>query len=398
MQLKRNRILIGAAAIAGAALLLGVYWLNAGRPGAEVAATQASAGTESPADDSVSLTDAQLKFVSIISVGEHRFANRRDAVGTIDFDEDMTVQVSPPYQGRIVALFAKNGDVVRKGQLLFTIDSPDLLQAESTLLSSAGVMTLTTTVLARAKALYAAQGMALKDYQQAVSDQQAAEAAYQAAHDAVRIFGKTDAQIDRVVKQHRLDATMPVLSPINGEVTARNAAPGTLVQPGGTPAPFAVSNLARKWMLANVAEVDMPLMRVGQRVDVKLLAYPDRLYRGKISNISAAVDPNTHRGTLRIDIPDANNELQPQMFATFIVHTGAAVHSLAVPPGGVVREGDGTMTVWVTQDRHHFTPRTVQIGLQQDGLVQILSGLQAGERVASEGALFISNARNLAAK
>ena len=80
------------------------------------------------------------------------------------------------------------------------------------------------------------------------------------------------------------------------------------------------------------------------------------------------------------------------MFATFIIRTGEGVKSPAVAEGGVVREGDGTMTVWVTTDGHRFTQRTVKIGLQQDGFWQILDGLEAGERVATDGALFLDNA------
>ena len=395
MQLKRNKWLVVGALIAGVMLLWGIYWWSTTSQRANGSATSVIPVAAAPASAGVTLTDAQLKFVTIQPVGNYLFANECEAVGTIDFNEDMTVQVSSPYPGRIVTVFAKSGDAVRKGQILFTVASPDLLQAESTLLSSSGVLTLTSSVLSRAKALYAAQGLAQKDYQQAISDQQAAEAAYKAARDAVRIFGKSDAEIDRVVKQHVLDSTMPVSSPVNGQVTARNAAPGGLVQPGGSPAPYTVSNLSSKWMLANVTETDLPLMRIGAAVDVKLMAYPGRVYHGKIDNIAEALDPNTHRATVRAEIRDPNNEMQPQMFATFTVHTGNPISSLAVPDNGVVREGDGTMTVWVTQDKQHFIPRTVQIGLQQHGQIQILSGLNSGELIVSNGALFISNARNL---
>ncbi len=346
----------------------------------------------------VTLTNAQLRFITIAPVEQHVFTVDRDAVGTVDFDEDKTVQISPPYPGRITKLFAKAGDTVARGQALFTIDSPDLLQAESTLLTTAGVLKLTTRVLTRSKELYEAQGLAQKDYDQAVSDQQAAEAAYKAARDAVRIFGKSETQIDRIINLHRLDANMQVLSPLAGVVTARNAAPGTLVQPGSTPVPYAVSNLSTKWLLGNVSEGNMPMMRLGQKADIRLMAYPDRLYQGSITYISSAVDPNTHRGTIRIDVADPKNRLQPQMLATFTVHTGISMRSPAVPYDGVVREGDGTMTVWVTRDRRHFSPRIVKIGLRQQGENQILSGLNPGELVATEGALFISNAYSLEAK
>jgi cobalt-zinc-cadmium efflux system membrane fusion protein len=343
-------------------------------------------------NESVELSATQLRSVSVQTVAEHTFTPEQSAVGNIDFNQELTVQVSPPYQGRIVRLLAKAGDNVRKGQLLFTIDSPDLVQAESTLISTAGVLKLTTTVLERAKGLYAIQGIAQKDYDQAVSDQQAAEANYKAARDAVRIFGKSDPEIDHIVAQRRVDAQMPVPSPITGVVTARNAAPGTLVQPGGSPAPYAVADLTSKWLMAVVPEANLPTLRLGQEIDVRVLAYPGRVFRGAITNIAAAVDPNTHRVTVRSQISDPGNELRAQMFATFTVHLGNAAPAIAVPVDAVVREGDGTMSVWVTNDERLFTRRTVHIGQQQDGFDQIVDGLDSGERIASTGALFISNA------
>ena len=344
-----------------------------------------------PTLNSVELTAMQLRRVSIAATELRTFAIQDTAVGVIDFDEDHTVQVSPPYQGRVVRLSARAGDRVHRGQLLFSIDSPDLVQAESTLISAAGSRELTTRALERAKGLNAIQGLAQKDYEQAVSDQQAAEGAYRAARDALRIFGKSDTEIDRIVQQRRIEPQMSVASPIEGVVTARNAAEGMLVQPGASPAPFAVADVANKWMLADVPEADAPSLALGEALTVKLLAFPDRTFQGRISNIAEAVDPNTHRVRVRSEIADPRDELRAQMFASFIVRV-AEQRSLGVPYEAVVREGDGTMTVWVTTDRHRFQRRTVRVGQQQDGYDQILEGLQSGELVAASGALFISTA------
>jgi cobalt-zinc-cadmium efflux system membrane fusion protein len=362
--------------------------------------TQAAGSTDGHADNaptpkpnaSVQLSATQLRSVSVQTVSEHTFTPEQETVGNIDFDQDMTVQVSPPYPGRIVRLLAKAGDRVRKGQLLFTIDSPDLVQAESTLIATAGTLKLTTSVLERAKGLYAIQGIAQKDYEQAATDQQAAEAAYRAARNTVRIFGKSDQEMDRIVADRRVDAQMPVSSPIAGVVTARDAAPGTLVQPGGTPAPYSVADVSSKWLLADVPEANIPALQLGQTVDVKVLAYPGRVFQGNISNIAEAVDPNTHRVIVRSVVKDPKNELRAQMFATFTVHVGNPTRALGVPEDAVVREGDGTMSVWVTADEHLFTRHTVRVGVNQGGYDEIVDGLKGGERIAATGALFISNA------
>jgi len=392
---------VAAAAIAVAAY---VVWKSdvLDRFNFAAASADAPSGDSSPAvsgrgpdatpDQSVELTDKQLESVKVEAASEREFPIEKSAVGSIDFNEDMTLQVFSPYQGRIISLFAKVGDDVTKGQTLYTIDSPDLLQAESTLIAAAGVLDLTTRNLARLKQLYETRAVSQKDLEQGISDQQTAEGNLRAARDSVRIFGKLDVDIDRIIAKRLADPTLIVASPIDGRVTARNAAPGLFVQPGNPPAPYSVADIATMWMLANVAESDSPAFRLGQPVKVSISAFPNRLFDGKVTTIGSTVDPNTRRLLLRSEINDPQHELRSGMFATFVIRTGDPVRSIGVPADGVVREGDGTMTVWITTDRRRFTKRTVSVGMFHDGYHQILEGLHVGELVATNGALFLSNA------
>jgi membrane fusion protein, heavy metal efflux system len=344
-----------------------------------------------PRADSVELTEKQRETVKVETVAEHEFPLERQSVGSIDFNQDMTLPVFTPYQGRIIRLFAEVGDDVKKGQTLFTIDSPDLLQAESTLIAAAGVLELTTRNLARLKELYQSRAVSQKDLEQAVSDQQTAEGNLRAARDAVRIFGKLDTDIDGIISRRLADPTLIVPSPIDGRITARNAAPGLFVQPGNAPAPFSVADVSTMWMLANVAESDSPALHVGQEVTVSVTAFPDKVFEGRVSTIGSMVDPNTRRVLVRSEVADPRHELRAGMFANFVIRTADPMRSPGVPLNGVVREGDGTMTVWVTTDRRRFTKRTVEIGLERNGYRQILEGLQLGELVAADGAIFLSN-------
>jgi len=341
---------------------------------------------------SVELSPSEYAQFKVGPAEARDFLIQRDTVGTIDFNEDMSVQVFTPFQGKVISLFARAGDDVKKGAPLFTIDSPDLLQAESTLVANAATLALTTRALERAAQLYSVQGVAQRDLDQAKSDQQAAEGAYRAARDALRIFGKADADMDHIVAERKIDSVLTVTSPIGGRVTARNAAPGLFIQPGNAPAPFVVTDLSTMWLIANVSEMDVPLLRVGQNVDVSVKALPGRVFHADISNIAATVDPNSHRIMVRSNIRDPDHELRPGMFATFLIRTGKTVRSAAVPDSGVVREGDGTMTVWVPMNQSRIVKREVKVGLQQDGRWQILEGLEPGEQVVKEGALFLSNA------
>jgi cobalt-zinc-cadmium efflux system membrane fusion protein len=395
--LSRSRAIVLAAIVVGCVALFwgrGFIGLADGQSQKQQVATTEPVkpgGTGAADEQAVDLSEKQAASLKTGAVPSRDFTLFKTAVGTIDFNEDLLVQVFSQYPGKILKANYNIGDDVKVGDILFTIDSPDLLQAESALLAAAGVLELQKRVLARALNLLKAGGSAQKDVDQSTSDQQTAEGNFKAARDAVRIFGKTDAEIDQVVEMRKVDSTLLVPSPISGRIVARSAAPGFLVQPGNAPAPYAVANLATMWMLANVVETDAPAYKLGQDVEVRVPAYPDKVFKGHVTALGAMLDPNSHRQLVRSQIDDPEHLLRSGMYASFVIRVGDPVRSLAVPANGVVREGDGTMSVWVTGDSRHFTKRTVKLGLLQDGWNQILEGLKPGDTVVTDGAVFLSN-------
>lgn len=393
-RIEMTRARVAIAGLVLAAIIVIAFWvLRSGETPKPAPATDAA---QTAPQNSVDLSDSQLSSVKVAPVQERDFPIEKQAVGSIDFNEDMSVQVFTPYQGRIIALFAEVGNDVKKGQTLFTIDSADLLQAELTLIAAAGVLDLDNKNLARLQDLYTTQAVSQRDLEQAVSDQQTAQGNLAAARDAVKIFGKSDADLDKIVSTRTADPTLVVPSPIDGRVTARSGAPGLFVQPGNTPAPFTAADINTMWMLANVTESDSPAFKVGQQVKVHVDAFPGHTYEGTVTTVGSTVDPSTRRVLVRSQIKDPQHELRSGMFANFVIDVGAPVRSPAIPADGIVREGDGTMTAWVTADRRRFTQRVVKTAKERDGYWQILDGVQAGELVATEGALFLSNALAIA--
>jgi membrane fusion protein, heavy metal efflux system len=364
---------------------------SSARGDAQADTTSSASGRNNPQQGTVELSPSQLQAIKIEPVGAYRFPVENDTVGNIDFDEDLSVQVFPPYQGTIIDAFAEVGNDVKKDQPIYTIRSPDLIQAESNLIGAAATFELNSKELSRAKNLSGTNGVSVRELEQATSDEQTAEGALKAARDAVRVFGKTDAEIDQMISSRKIDPALVVHSPISGRITTRNAQPGFFVQPGSATAPYSVADVTIKWMLASVLEADIPHFQLGQPVQAQVMAYPNRVFRGRVSKIYATADPNTHRVTIRSEISDPKNELYPGMLANFVIRLQPPMESIAIPENGVVREGDGTMTAWVTTDRRHFSQRIIKTGLRRDGKVQILEGLQRGEVVASDGAIFLSN-------
>jgi cobalt-zinc-cadmium efflux system membrane fusion protein len=379
--------------VAAAAVVVATGLLESGRSRSQAtnANTPLESGAKSntsPSEGILDLSPSQLNSIKIEPVGSYLFPVEKEAVGNIDYDEDLSVQVFPDYQGTIIETIVQLGAQVQKDQPLYTIKSPDLIQAESTLIGAAATFVLTNKELARVQGL---GGIAEREKEQATSDQQTAEGALKAARDAVRVFGKTDAEIDQMIASRKIDPALVVRSPIPGKITSKNAQPGFLVQPGNLPAPYSVADVSIKWMLANVMESEIPLFHLGQPVQVRVISYPDRVFKGRVSKIYETVDPNTHRVTIRSEIADPNDELHSGMLANFVIRVHDPVEAIALPANGVVREADGTMTAWVTTDRHRFVQRIIKTGLRKDDRVQILDGLQRGELVVADGAVFLSN-------
>jgi cobalt-zinc-cadmium efflux system membrane fusion protein len=238
-------------------------------------------------------------------------------------------------------------------------EDPAIIQAESTLITAAASLEMSRKELQRVQSLGEANGIAPKELEAAVAARQTAAAALKAARDAVRALGKTDAEIDRMVATGHFDS---------------------LGREGHT-----------TWVVGNVAETESPHVRPGETVRVKVPAYPDRWYAGRVSRVYSTVDPNTHRFTVRARVEDPKGELRPGMLATVVIRTRDPVESLAVPSTAVVREGDGSMITWITTDQRHFTERTLTLGLEREGRYQVLSGLKANELAVTEGGVFLSN-------
>jgi membrane fusion protein, heavy metal efflux system len=390
-QARKTRTAAVTVTLSGFAILLFLsgcsHPVSANAPNAPASATNSAQSLPT-----VELSPSQLASIKVEPVASFAFPVEKEAVGNIDYDEDLSVQVFPPYQGSIIKTFVELSAEVQKDQPLYTIKSPDLIQAESNLIGAAATYELTTKELARAKDLFTTSvGVPQREFEQAVSDQQTAEGALKAARDAVLVFGKTDAEIDQMIASRRVDPALVVRSPIRGKITYKNAQPGFFVQPGNPPAPYSVADVNLKWMLANVPESESAFFRLNQPVVVRTLAYDGRIFKGRVSKIYESVDPNTHRVTIRSEITDPKNDLRPGMLANFVIRVDAPVEATAIPANGVVREPDGTMGAWVTTDRRTFTERIIKIGLRDDGRVQILDGLQRGELVVSDGAVFLSN-------
>jgi membrane fusion protein, heavy metal efflux system len=399
------RLGLGAACVAlvFAAVVVGGWLLGASAITAPP--TVPAPPPSSKSGDVVRVTDDQMHQLSIAPVEPYLFRSQKPALGQIAFNEDRSTVVVTPFSGRVTRVIAKIGDEVKRGAALFEVDSPEVVQAQTDLIGavqalqkSKSQLALTKRVLDRQTSLLAGRATSQREVDQANTDFAAAESdvtTAQGAHNAARnrlrvIIGRDEAEVDRVERERIINPLITINAPLDGTVIARKVGPGQYVRSDAGDQLYSIADLSVMWLKANVPEIDIPLVRVGQELEVRVTALPERVYKARVTAIGAASDASTRRVVVRSEIPNPDGALRAEMFAAFKIVTGEGQNALAVPVDSVIWEGEQSV-VWVELDRQQFERRTVKLGIEQDGRLQVRNGLKAGERVVARGAIFIDN-------
>jgi cobalt-zinc-cadmium efflux system membrane fusion protein len=379
-------VLLMALSAAG---ILAVGWgvsrLHAAQPEAPAAAGS------SHLDTAVHLTPSQLSGLTVDTVATLGFRSEQVADGRIALNSDTATQVFSPYSGRVIRVLAGIGAHVKKGAPLFSIEASEFAQAQSDLLNALSQLKLARIAEERRHAAFDSKGGSLADWQQAQADLTAAQTALDSVRNRLKIFGQTDAQIAALERAKASNPVTLVTAPIDGVVSDRQVGPGQYLQAGNSTPVYTIGDLTTVWLVADVREVDAPLVEIGQPVEVRVLALPGRLFEAKLTSVGSAVDPVTHRVPVRATIANPDGKLKPQMFANFSIITGAESNALAVPEEAVVREGEAAR-VWVVQGRDALALRQIRTGRSNNGMVEVLEGLKPGEKVVTRGSLFIDRA------
>jgi cobalt-zinc-cadmium efflux system membrane fusion protein len=362
------------------------------------------AAAQSAKDDTIRVTADQMHQLAVAKLELHPFRLERFAIGQIAYNDDVSTVVLAPFAGRVTRLIARLGERVRQGAPLLEIDSPEIVQPQNDFLAAVAAtnkarakLSLATINEARNKGLYESKAGALKDWQQsqseldaARSDLRAAETAVDAARNRLRILGLTAEEIAGLQEKGQIKRSVPIISPIEGTVVARKVGPGQYVRNDPPDQLYVVADLSTMWLKAFVPEIDIPFIHVGQDVEVKVTALPGLTFGARVTHVGAVFEATTRRIEVRSEVANPGGALKADMFASFKITTADSVTALAVPIDAVIRDSD-LATVWVQREPLVFERRTVRIGIEQDGQVQIRDGLAAGELVVGRGAIFLDN-------
>lgn len=315
----------------------------------------------------------------VLAAAEERPATATRLNGKLSWNEDRTVRIYTPIAGRVSSILVQPGDSVKQGQTLAVIASPDFGQAQADARRAEGEYALARQNLARVKELHAHGVSPAKDLNAVEADFGRAESELQRTQARLKLYGGGSPQVDQ---------TYALKSPLGGVVVEKTINPGQELRPdqmGGAPALFVITDPAHLWVLLDAAEKDLPQVKVGQTISIRVPAYPDATFAARVTAVSDFLDPATRTIKVRAELNNAKRQLKGEMFITAALGDPSA-RVLQVPLRAVFFQG-GKYFVFVERGAGEFIRREVKTGDAYEGHITILSGLQPGEKVVAEGAL-----------
>ncbi len=389
---RKKRLWAGAAlsllTLAGGLFLLRErLWITGGekptpiaqRPAAAVSQAMAQAASPSigqEAERSLRLSpeDQQMIGVETTPVTYRSLAKEIDAVGKIDYDERKIALVSSRIAGRLDKLYVNfTGTRVEKGEPLALIYSPDLVATQQ-------------EYLLAAETFERVKGSRIKEVVES------AGSLVDATRNRLLLWGVTEEQIAKIQPERRNHFQMTIYSPLGGTVIEKMAFEGKYVTEGE--ALYKVADLSTVWMQGEVYEFELPWIKPGQSVEIATPSYPGKTFAGRVSFIDPMVNPQTRTIKVRVDIPNPNATLKPQMFVTAKLRASLGRPTLAVPKSAVLDTGLRQI-VYLDKGNGLYQGRQVTLGPEAGGYYPVIKGLAEGDRVVTAGNFLIDSQTQL---
>src|SRR5580658_10375532 len=335
----------------------------------------------------------QLAHLRVEPVRRTTWTIAINTTGTVDWDADHTTQAITQVNGPISRILVDTGAVVQANDPLLYVSSPDVANAITNYRKARNREDFNRKIVDRQKLMLDHGAIALKDYESNVADYNDAMTDVQNSLQALKIFGHTKDEIDAAEQQGKaISPELAVRSPIAGVVVQKLISPGMLIQAGSTVC-FMISDVSKVWVQGHIFDHDLPNIRSGDPVEETNPAF-DRHFRGTVSFIGAFLDPTTRTTPVRIVTQNPEGLLKKDMFVNAVIHTGVQKKTLTLPVSAILRDAQNEPIVYVEVEPGKFAQRSVTIGAQQNSQVEILTGLKEGEKVVSEGGLFLQFANS----
>ncbi len=343
------------------------------------------------APGTIKLSDAQRKNIKLVTVASSKFRKTIDTTGVVDFDNDQATVMLAPFSGPVSRLMVSPGDQVTKGQALAIVSSPDYAAALGTYRKTLAAASNARRLADVDKDLLAHQGVSRREEEQAQSDAAGAEGDRDAALQGLVSLG-VDPSIIKDVEAGKSAASPEgvIRAPISGTVVEKNITPGQLLQAGTTPV-FTVADLSKVWVMAHIFDADIGAVHKDDLADVQATA---RTLPGTVDNIAAEVDPNTRSVAVRVVVNNPGDYLKKQMYVGVRIRSRQESQGLLAPVSAVLRDDENLPFVYVTQNDGSFARQRVTLGSRTGEQYVIAGGLNPGQQIVVDGALFVQFMQN----
>ena len=337
----------------------------------------------------VELSADLQKKVTLVKVGQADIREVLRIPGSIQVDEQRMARIGAPVTGRITEIDVQLGQHVKQSQALATLNSTELAQNQLVYIKALQQIDLQTKAVDRARVLLEADVISKAELQRRESELSAAQAELNAAADQLQVLGMSPQGIAKLSKSSQMHSFSTVTARISGTVITRKVNLGQVVQPADEL--FVVADLSKVYAVAEVPERQIDLIEKGQEVDILIPSINDKPIKGKLVYVSDIVNPETRTVMVRSELSNTEHEIKPDMLVSMLVQS-KPISKLSVPVKAIVRENDKNY-VFVQIGPSKYRLREVDIGDDFNGMVAIISGVEEGETIVTDGAFHVNNER-----
>lgn len=336
------------------------------------------------AKDKLVLTESQLAHIKLDTVRRQILADQLTAVGEVSFSEDNVVRIYPIVSGTVEKIFVSLGDYVEKGQKLATLLSMDMSQIQRDYNIAKSNFSVEEKNLARAQELFSAGMMSEKEFASAKKDYNNALSELNERTQILKLYGGSSSD---------LDAIYNVIAPRSGYIVERSITEGTQIRNDNNTNILTISDLKTVWVWANIHESDLAKVSEGDAVQVKTIAFPDKIFNGHVKKIGTMLDPDSRVIKIRTELNNKEGLLKPEMFANVVITPKVSEQAVVVSNTSIILENDQNY-VMVETGKNEFKKVQIKTGRVFHYYTEVLGGVEIGQRIVTEGSLFVLTAYN----
>ncbi|MCA9500884.1 MAG: efflux RND transporter periplasmic adaptor subunit [Nitrospira sp.] len=366
-------------------MMLGMIACSQESPSETPATTDPAHRTRDKAIHPVSTSETQIVTALVTVRPSHSVLS---LAGKVSYGEDRYSKISSALVGRVQKIHGQLGEFVKAGDLLVTIESPEIASAYSEFIKEHSDLSYAQRSYGLAKDLYEIKALPQKDLKQAENDFVKAKAEFRRAREKLLALQVSKEELDKPIAAQTITSTYQIRSPLSGTIVDRAVTPGQSVSGDPNQVLFTVADLNTVQVIADVYERDLGLVKIKQQATVSVEAFPEEGFPATISAIGDVVDQTTRTIKLRAVVDNSDRKLKPGMFARLNVKLSESLPYPLIPQEAVL-EMDGNMYVYVVDGENHYIKRPIKTGLPSSGHISVLSGLEAGETIVVKGAVLL---------